>query len=67
MTWPSGLVMSGIVSLVVEGWILTGMESASGRSRAYSVRYRGAFLAGVTVRRAVTRQSHAVLRASGSD
>jgi hypothetical protein len=41
MTWPSGLAMSGIVSLVVEGRIFTGMESASGRSRSYKVRFPG--------------------------
>jgi len=30
MTWPSGLAMSGIVSLVVEGPIFTGMEFCVG-------------------------------------
>ena len=34
-------------------------QTAMGRSRAYSDRYWGAILAGVTVRRAVIRQSHA--------
>ena len=34
-------------------------KAASGRSRSDSVRYGGAILAGVAVRRTVTRQSHA--------
>jgi len=44
---------------VVEGPLSDTRRVGTGRSRAYSVRYWGAILAGVTVRCAVTRQSHA--------
>jgi hypothetical protein len=42
-------------------------QAASGRTRANSVRYWGAILAGMTARRAVTRQSHAAPRAFVTD
>jgi hypothetical protein len=44
---------------VLNGGFGEGPAAGEGRSRAYSVRYRGEILAGAAVRRAVARQSHA--------
>lgn len=45
--------------IAFERLLFTVRRTGEGRSRAYSVRFRGAILAGVAVRRAVTRRSHA--------